>query len=177
MLSLHYLTWIPSVFCGISGEIDLGKCRLTCQNFCSLEEVFWMLLSEHVSVIPWLITLFLGICLRPFLFIDFFRWLWHKKENRASFTDRAHHKSAQSLPVMGSHEAVALHILHNTDKHNTREVFWSQNAVPDTVTGTICRHDVRMKNTIHKFKFPKSIFSKQLLNIAGVYQNNSLWMK
>lgn len=69
------------------------------------------------------------------------------------------------------------HILHNTDKHNTQEVFWSQNAIPDIVTGSICRHDVRMKNTIHKFKTPKSIFSKQLLNIAGVYQNNSLWMK
>lgn len=80
MLSLHYVIWIPSVLWGISGELDLGKCGLTCQNFCSLEEVFWMLLSVHVGVIPWLITLFLGIYLSPFLFIDFFRWLWHKRK-------------------------------------------------------------------------------------------------
>lgn len=74
-------TGYHSVFCFISGEIDLGNHCLTCQNFCSLEEVFWMLLSEHIGVIPWLIALFLGVHLRPFFFINFFRWLWHKKEN------------------------------------------------------------------------------------------------
>lgn len=166
-----------SVFCAISGKLDVGKWHLTCQNFCSLEEIFWMFLGEYIGVVPWLITLFLGICLRPFLFINFFRWLWHKTENRALLTDREHQVSTITDRHGQPWSCGSTYRLHNTHKHNTWEALWPQKAVLDVVTGSIWHHGVGMKNTIHKFKTLKSIFSKWLLNIDCVYKNNSICMK
>lgn len=111
------IIWYGSslVFCFISGEIDLGKHCLTCQNFCSLEEVFWMLLSEHIGVIPWLIALFLGIHLRPFLFINFFRWLWHKKENSTAYREGRPQIGTVTACPGQSRSCGSTHILHNTN--------------------------------------------------------------
>lgn len=157
MLSLCYLMWMPFIFFVVYFFWWGGgpwQTTLTCQNFCPLEEVFWMLFSEHISVIPWLIALFLGIHLRSFLFIDFFRWLWHRKKNSPYRQD--HHRSALSLPateLWQPHRCAPQYavVKKNPMAVTTHGMLFDHRAVLDIENETNPHHD-GMKITVQNLK-------------------------